>query len=127
MATYLLLRDNKQTGPYTFDEIKAKGFKAYDLVWIEGRSAAWRYPGEIEEFKLLAPPVEEQPYDRFFKKPAQPPTSVISSIIQNHIAEAQSHPADKVIRDINANENNRAAIYVTLPAIQKAAVVQEQK
>src|SRR5579859_6709713 len=34
---YLLLRDNKQTGPYSLDELKAKGLKAYDLVWVEGR------------------------------------------------------------------------------------------
>jgi len=68
MNKYLLLRNNKQTGPYTLDDIKTMGLKPYDLVWVEGKSAAWRYPGEIEEFKSFAPPVEEQPYDRFFKK-----------------------------------------------------------
>src|SRR5580704_2250593 len=67
---YLLLRDNKQSGPYSLDELKAKGLKAYDLVWVEGRSAAWRYPSEIEEMKAFAPAVEEQPFDRFYKKPA---------------------------------------------------------
>ena len=67
---YLLLRDNKQSGPYSLDELKVKGLKAYDLVWVEGRSAAWRYPSEIEELSAFAPIVEEQPFDRFFKKPA---------------------------------------------------------
>ena len=67
---YLLLRDNKQSGPYSLDELKAKGLKAYDLVWVEGRSAAWRYPSEIGELSAFAPVVEEQPFDRFFKKPA---------------------------------------------------------
>src|SRR5580692_1624264 len=67
---YLLLRDNKQSGPYSFDELKTKGLKAYDLVWVEGRSAAWRYPSEIDELSAFAPAVEEQPFDRFFKKPA---------------------------------------------------------
>src|ERR1700760_3807022 len=67
---YLLLRDNKQTGPYSLDEIKAKGLKAYDLVWVEGRSAAWRYPSEITELSAFAPAVEEQPFDRFYKNPA---------------------------------------------------------
>ena len=67
---YLLLRDNKQSGPYSLDELKVKGLKAYDLVWVEGRSAAWRYPSEIEELKAFAPVVEEQPFDRFFNKPA---------------------------------------------------------
>ncbi|MBS1914884.1 MAG: hypothetical protein JST87_01335 [Bacteroidetes bacterium] len=127
MATYLLLRDNKQSGPYTFDEIKAKGFKAYDLVWIEGKSAAWRYPGEIEEFKLIAPPVEEQPFDRFYKKPAQNhSTSTTSSVIQDHIAD--THPADKIIREINTNASDpNKKIYVNLPAAQKNNFVPEKK
>src|SRR5580692_197193 len=67
---YLLLRDNKQSGPYSLDELKTKGLKAYDLVWVEGRSAAWRYPSEIDELSAFAPAVEEQPFDRFYKKPA---------------------------------------------------------
>ena len=68
MNQYLLLRDNKQTGPYTAQELATKGLKPYDLVWLEGTSAAWRYPGELEELKAFAPVVEEQPYDRFYKK-----------------------------------------------------------
>lgn len=71
MNKYLLLRDNKQTGPYTAAELAEKGLKAYDLVWLEGKSAAWRYPSELAELKPFAPVVEEQPYDRFYKKPAQ--------------------------------------------------------
>jgi hypothetical protein len=70
MSTYLLLRDNKQSGPYTLAEITAKGFKKYDLVWVENKSAAWRYPGEITELKSFAPIIEEQPFDRFFKRPS---------------------------------------------------------
>lgn len=73
MSTYLLLRDNKQTGPYTLEEIQLKGFKPYDLIWVEGKSAGWRYPGELPEFATIAPMVEEQPFDRFYKKkPAEP-------------------------------------------------------
>lgn len=72
MNKYLLLRDNKQSGPYTVDEIIQMGIKAYDLVWLEGKSAAWRYPSEVEELKPYAPAVEEQPFDRFYKKPTQP-------------------------------------------------------
>lgn len=45
------------------------GLKPYDLIWVDGKSAAWRYPGEVEELKSFAPVVEEQPYDRFYKKP----------------------------------------------------------
>lgn len=70
MNSYLLLRDNKQTGPYSAEEIIAKGFKPYDLVWLEGKSAGWRYPGELPELAPHAPLTEEQPFDRFYKKPA---------------------------------------------------------
>ena len=69
MATYLLLRNNKETGPYTLNELVEFGMKPYDLVWVNGRSAAWRYPSEVNELKNFAPVLEEQPYDRFYKKP----------------------------------------------------------
>ncbi|MCC7399926.1 MAG: hypothetical protein IT214_00415 [Chitinophagaceae bacterium] len=68
MANYLLLRNNKESGPYSLNDLLNLNLKAYDLVWIEGKSAAWRYPSEVEELKPFAPVVEEQPYDRFFKK-----------------------------------------------------------
>lgn len=86
---YLLLRDNKQSGPYSLDDIKTMGLKKYDLVWVEGKSAAWRYPCEVEEFKSFAPQVDEQPYDRFYKKPAQ----------QEHYQFQQSSSAQKNQQD----------------------------
>ena len=70
MKQYRLLRNNKESGPYSAEELIQSGFKPYDLIWIDGKSAAWRYPGEMEEFKLYAPAVEEQPFDRFYKKPS---------------------------------------------------------
>jgi len=71
MQKFLLLRNNKETGPYSVEELEQMGLRAYDLIWVNGRSAAWRYPGEIDELKSFAPPVEEQPYDRFYKKPTE--------------------------------------------------------
>jgi len=68
MNNYLLLRDNKESGPFSLDDLIHKGLKAYDLVWIEGKSAAWRYPSEITELKPYAPAIEEQPQNRFLKK-----------------------------------------------------------
>src|SRR5205809_5189678 len=68
MPSYLLLRNNKQSGPLSQEQLLQLGLKPYDLVWIEGKSAAWRYPSEISELKDYAPVIEEQPYDRFYKK-----------------------------------------------------------
>lgn len=52
---YLLLRNNKQTGPYSLDEIIASELKPFDLIWVEGRSAGWRYPSEIDSLKPYLP------------------------------------------------------------------------
>ena len=68
MESYLLLRNNKESGPFTMDDLLKFGLKPYDLVWVKGKSAAWRYPSEVEALKPFAPVVEEQPFDRFYKK-----------------------------------------------------------
>jgi hypothetical protein len=78
MAHYILLRNNKEEGPFTLEQITTKGFKPYDLVWIEGKSAGWRYPSEIAELKTYAPVVEEQPYDRFYKKTSEQTQNILS-------------------------------------------------
>src|SRR5688572_25753828 len=57
---YLLLRNNKQTGPFTREELLQLGLKKHDLLWVEGKSAGWRNPEEIAELKtesiIPAPP-----------------------------------------------------------------------
>lgn len=140
MNQYLLLRDNKQSGPYTVEELVAKGLKPYDLVWLEGKSAAWRYPSEMEDLLPYAPAVEEQPYDRFYKKPGadavhdtaamQPATSPhpeVTAAVNNTVE------ATKPITVGAANENMQDApiehtitsnkIHVTLPAGNHKLVV----
>jgi DNA-binding NarL/FixJ family response regulator len=53
MLAYLLLRDNIKSGPYSLEELKVTGIRATDLLWIEGRSSAWRYADEIEELQAF--------------------------------------------------------------------------
>ena len=48
---YTLLRDNKQSGPYTLDEMVQLKPRPFDLVWVEGKSAGWSYPSEIDSLK----------------------------------------------------------------------------
>ncbi|MEO7210699.1 MAG: hypothetical protein ABIY35_07130 [Chitinophagaceae bacterium] len=69
MQEYQLLRDNKESGPFTASALIEKGLKPYDLIWAKGKTAAWQYPSEVNELKAFAPIVEEQPFDRFYKKP----------------------------------------------------------
>ena len=78
MSSYLLLRNNKETGPFTIEEIKGMSLKPYDLLWVVGKSAAWRYPGEINELKSFAPPVPEQIVDSYSKKPNTDNSSIVS-------------------------------------------------
>ena len=65
---YRLLRNNKESGPFTALQLKEMGLKPYDLLWTEGRGAAWQYASELNELKDFAPLVEDQPFDRFFKR-----------------------------------------------------------
>ncbi|MDQ3683709.1 MAG: FxLYD domain-containing protein [Bacteroidota bacterium] len=48
---YLLLRNNKQSGPHSLGELIALAPKPFDLIWVEGRSIGWSYPTEIEGLK----------------------------------------------------------------------------
>jgi len=99
MNGYLLLRDNKQTGPYSKEEIIEKGFKPYDLIWVEGKSAGWRYPGELPEFTAYAPMVEEQPFDRFFKKPSATTSSSYNSTFNNAVSTPPATITEKKIAE----------------------------
>src|SRR6516165_8147875 len=114
MNKYLLLRSNKQSGPFTLDEMRAMGLKAYDLVWVEGKSAAWRYPGEIEELKLYAPPVEEQPFDRFFKKPGHENHSA-NTAVQSSVQTESRRYHSSTTEPANSNSGNRS-VYINLPS-----------
>lgn len=96
MNKYLLLRDNKQTGPYTVPEIIAMGIKPYDLVWLEGKSAAWRYPSEVEELRDYAPAVEEQPFDRFYKKPETVSKTVVATTADHERYEPKIIAAEQL-------------------------------
>jgi hypothetical protein len=51
MMTYILLRNNKETGPLTLDQVRSMGLRSNDLVWVEGQSVCWLNPGEIKELK----------------------------------------------------------------------------
>ncbi|HYF29962.1 MAG TPA: DUF4339 domain-containing protein [Chitinophagaceae bacterium] len=112
MKQFLLLRNNKQTGPYSAEELQQMGLKAYDLIWVEGKSAAWRYPGEVEELKSFAPPVEEQPYDRFYKKSE----ATAKNQSQAEPPALQSQPATVTEKPASKKEKEYKRVFVTLPS-----------
>lgn len=61
MRAYLLLRDNRKTGPLTFEQLLTMGLTSLDLIWVEGYSQRWKHPTEIEEFSGCA---FARPWDR---------------------------------------------------------------
>src|SRR4051812_3920858 len=87
---YRLLRNNKESGPYTKAQLEEIGLKPYDLLWMEGRGGAWLYASEIEELKSIAPVVEEQPYDRFFKGKEKQASTTSSKQNASSVANAPS-------------------------------------
>jgi len=118
MTQYLLLRSNKQSGPYSAEDLRQMGLKPYDLIWVDGKSAAWRYPGEIDELKAFAPAVEEQPYDRFYRKPAEqkqeetPAPAPVQSQTPAYIPAANAQPVNT---PPSKKEKEYKRVFVTLP------------
>jgi hypothetical protein len=111
MVTYLLLRDNKEQGPMRLEDLLEIGLKPYDLVWLPGKSAAWRYPSEIEELQAYAPAMEEQPFDRFYKKETETPA--VPKPVQ---AQKKTYTTDTV------PPPKTKFVAVTMPAGQKKVV-----
>ncbi len=121
MNTYLLLRSNKQSGPYTLQQLVSFGLKPYDLVWVEGKSAAWRYPSEVDVLKDYAPATEEQPSDRFYKKPEEkqevkPQAKIVSEPVQT-VDEPVQQP-EKTYRFVNEPKLQPGVAY-SLPVENK--------
>lgn len=118
MSNYLLLRNNQETGPYSLQDLLQFGLKAYDLVWVQGKSAAWRYPSEIDELKPYSPGIEEQPYDRFYKKKTAEETPPVVTL-----KTAEQYTYQPVVQQQEAIKHTYTAkksVFVTLPQ-QKSA------
>jgi hypothetical protein len=113
MSSYLLLRNNRETGPFTFDEIKGMTLKTYDLLWVVGKSAAWRYPGEIAELKSFAPAVPEQPSDPFEKKTSE-------NTVADSACSKKTETSNSGTREHNIlHSASIHSVYVNLPAERK--------
>ncbi len=119
MSAYRLLRNNKESGPFSMEEITAIGFKPYDLIWIDNKSAAWRYPYEIPELKPFTNFTEEQPYDRFYKKEApakevKEKEEVVTLIKEEAVTVTET--VTETIVEKKIEQPSVRKIYVSLPA-----------
>lgn len=96
---YSLLRNNKQTGPYTLEELAGLSLKPFDLIWIEGKSGGWSYPSEIDALKYI---VDTQPVEKL-KEPIR--------IVQS---EEAPEAINTEIKSKSANTGKH--IYISFPA-----------
>src|SRR5215212_1516758 len=89
---YLLLRNNQKSGPYSLDELLQLQLKPFDLVWVEGRSAGWRYPGEIDSLKeyVAEPPKPATPFEPLATTALEQTTTIQSKSKQD------TEPAKKI-------------------------------
>jgi hypothetical protein len=101
MQHYRLLRNNKESGPYTWKELVDLPLKPYDLIWVDGKSAAWRYPSELPEFKSVAPAVEEDFYLSFHKRPAA--SGAVEKTVEKTALPLEETPRKKSISVILPN------------------------
>lgn len=54
MKQYLVLRNNKESGPFSREELEVFGLTDRDLVWIEGQSTTWEHPGSLDDLKHIS-------------------------------------------------------------------------
>lgn len=53
MKRYVLLRENREMGTFTLEELKEQEISHSDLIWIEGESCSWSKPQLIPEIRPL--------------------------------------------------------------------------
>jgi DNA-binding NarL/FixJ family response regulator len=49
LTPYFLLRNNKQSGPYSLEQLKSLDLRPTDLLWNEAGNRVWRHPEELDE------------------------------------------------------------------------------
>jgi hypothetical protein len=104
---YKLLRDNRQTGPYTLEELVQTGLKPYDLIWADGKTAGWMYPSEIDVVKPYLAEKRSEPV-----KAAEP---VLPAPTATPVPEAPTAPAAIATKVVTVPSSARH-IFISLPA-----------
>ena len=95
---YLILRDNRQTGPYTIGELLQQQLRPTDMIWIEGNSTAWGYLSEMELKPSVSVNTKEEK-SRVVTEPAKRPvTSPTPEVPEANKPKRRSSPPDEIER-----------------------------
>jgi len=112
---YSLLRNNKQSGPYSLEELLLLNLKPFDLVWVEGKSGGWSYPTEIDALKQH---VEEAPEKEEKKVVAEKKDDFVATekkITSTHPISSADEPV-RAKKTASAPPKKANYIYIKLPA-----------
>jgi hypothetical protein len=128
---YVLLRHDKQTGPYSLPELIQYDLKPYDLIWIEGQSAGWYYPQEIAALHPYLSFLPQKPAAVHPVPPAQKKVAVqrpaLNETLPADLSPGTAAPAPTEIYTPfkPASENLEAAVYAQFrqPAAEKEPTV----
>jgi len=109
---YSLLRNNKQSGPYSLRELVEQSLKPKDLIWHQGKSAGWSYPSEMD---ILKPYLQNEipAVQSAVSEPRQRRTSSVTLAPQYGKSQMQS--------------NKTSHIFVSLPASPRKIVAGERE
>lgn len=59
MATFYIVENNQQAGPFTVEQLRAKGIAPETYVWSEGMSG-WEQASNVSELQVLFKPAQPQ-------------------------------------------------------------------
>lgn len=121
--TFRILRNNKESGPLSLEELLKLSLQPYDLIWVEGKSAAWSYPSEIDLLKPYLNPEEEEETMQLIHPASENLRTVSSQIINTSLPHAENEEgmtAEKL-------EEKAERIYRRIQAYTKQCEEQEQE
>lgn len=94
MATYYIVENNQQAGPFTLDQLAAKGITPETNVWTEGMSS-WTPASQVSELQsLFAPQPEYAPQPQYTPQPEPEPQPDYSSSYSSSEEQAPAMPKD---------------------------------
>ncbi len=104
---YSLLRNNKQSGPFSLEELIQSSLMPFDLILIEGRGGGWAYPSEIDSLK----PYLENLQNALSSKKEESLTAPDSSVTKN-IAQPFTVDTNTAAKAIPSTTTH---VYISLP------------
>ena len=106
--TYLLLRNNKESGPFSLEGLRETGLGPKDLVWVEGQSVCWLPPAEIQELrKFLDIPGKQVKQQLPEKKEEKVHEPEVETVVP---AAVSMSPKKRIHVTVPAKENSGPAI-----------------